>query len=123
MKNKAIISTILLTVIFVSFMLGISFGRKTSSPVFEIPDNTTLDTHSHSLSGTETLPGNGIININTATAEDLTLLPGIGPVLAQSIIRYRQTNGLFRSVDDLLDVSGIGEKKLNGIIDYITVGG
>jgi len=61
------------------------------------------------------------ININTATAEELDLLPEIGPVLAQRIVAYRKAFGDFESVEDLLRVNGIGQKTLDKIRDYITV--
>ena len=61
------------------------------------------------------------ININTATAEELDLLPEIGPVLAQRIVAYRNAFGDFESIEDLLRVNGIGEKTLDKIRDYITV--
>lgn len=52
------------------------------------------------------------LDMNTATAEELTELPGIGESLADRIIAYRETHGPFTSLEDLLNVSGIGEKKL-----------
>jgi competence protein ComEA len=61
------------------------------------------------------------ININTATAQELDALPGVGEVIAQRIIDYRTTNGPFQSVDDLLNVSGIGEVTLEDIRDLVTV--
>jgi len=62
-----------------------------------------------------------LININTATVDQLDTLPGIGPVLAGAIIEHRDRTGPFASVDDLLDVSGIGEVRLGDIRDLVTV--
>jgi competence protein ComEA len=61
------------------------------------------------------------ININTADDNTLQSLPGIGPVLSKRIIDYRNQNGLFEVIDDIKDVSGIGEKKFEGIKDLICV--
>ena len=61
------------------------------------------------------------INLNTATAEQLETLPGIGPDLAQRILDYRTDNGPFEHVDGLLHVKGIGEGKLAKLRDQITV--
>lgn len=76
-------------------------------------------------SGAATTPGAGssseLVNINTASATELQALSGIGPSMAQSIIDERTKNGAFASVDDLMRVSGIGEKKLAKIKDCICV--
>ncbi len=61
------------------------------------------------------------ISINSADVAALKRLPGIGPVLADRIIRFRETNGQFLEEEDLLMVKGIGEKKFNRIRDQITV--
>lgn len=63
-----------------------------------------------------------LVNINTAKTDELCKLPGIGTVLAEKIIEDRTANGPFASVDDITRVSGIGEKKLDGFRDLITVG-
>ena len=65
--------------------------------------------------------GDGKIHINVASADELQTLPGIGPVLAKRIIEYRETHGPFQKIEDLLDVSGIGEKRLEQIRPYIAV--
>jgi competence protein ComEA len=63
----------------------------------------------------------GLVNVNTATAEELETLPGIGEVLAATIIQYREEHGPFTSVDQLVDVSGIGEVTLEELRDLVTV--
>lgn len=65
--------------------------------------------------------GSGLVNINTADASALETLAGVGPALASRIIAWRDANGPFRSVDELLAVSGIGEKTLAGFRDQVTV--
>jgi competence protein ComEA len=61
------------------------------------------------------------IPLNTATAEELDILPGIGPKTAQAIVEFREKNGNFTSPDDLLQVPGIGPKKLAALKPHITV--
>jgi len=61
------------------------------------------------------------ININIADVETLTTLPGIGPSKAQSILSYREENGRFQTIDDLRNVSGIGDKTFEKLKDSITV--
>ena len=75
-----------------------------------------------SVPAEEVAPERQPIDINTATAEELEQLMGIGPVLAQAIIDYRAEHGPFESVDELLEVSGIGESKLDNIRNDVTLG-
>lgn len=63
-----------------------------------------------------------LVNINTATAEELQQLPRVGPTLAQRIVAYREMYGPFKSVEEIMQVSGIGETLFSAIRDLITVG-
>ena len=65
----------------------------------------------------------GQININTATAEQLVLLPGLGKKTADAVIEYRTKNGNFKAVDDITKVKGIGAKKLEKIKSYLVLEG
>lgn len=76
--------------------------------------------------GTATTPADAssdgaLVNINTASLEELETLPSIGEVRAQAIITYRETNGGFRTIEELQEVSGIGEKIFADVAPYITV--
>lgn len=62
-----------------------------------------------------------VVNINTATQTELETLPGIGPSLALKIINYRKENGKFSSIEQIKDVSGIGESKFESLKGYITI--
>jgi comEA protein len=62
------------------------------------------------------------VNLNTATAEELAKLPGVGEAIAARIIRHREKSGAFRSVDELLVVRGISRKKLEVLRPLVTVG-
>lgn len=72
------------------------------------------------VAGSDT-EGQGLVNINTANATQLTQLPGVGPAIAQKIIDYRTANGSFTSVDDLTKVPGIGAAKLAQIKSHARV--
>ena len=84
-----------------------------------LPPQTTLPEPTTPETVAVTFP----IDINRADTEQLTALPGIGEVLAQRIIAYREENGSFLSTDELKNVEGIGEKRLEAIVDLITIGG
>jgi competence protein ComEA len=71
--------------------------------------------------GLAAAPAGGLVNINTATLEQLDALQGVGPSTAQKIIDYRTANGPFSSIDDIKNVSGIGDAKFAAMKDAITV--
>ena len=88
--------------------------------------NTAVSTAKNEpLNNGTTLEANsgGLININTATIEALDALPGIGPSTAQKIIDHREENGVFTMIEEIMDVSGIGEAKFGQIEALITVEG
>jgi competence protein ComEA len=64
----------------------------------------------------------GKVNINTASATELDTLPGVGPSTAQKIVDDRTANGPFKRIEDLMRVSGIGEKKFEALKDHVSVG-
>jgi len=84
-------------------------------------NNTNTYNHAASVTSSSPVSTSTKININTANATMLQTLSGIGPVLSERIIEYRNQNGLFGAIDDIKDVSGIGEKKFEGIKDLICV--
>jgi competence protein ComEA len=71
--------------------------------------------------GTGTSGATGLVNVNSATNAELETLPGIGEVIAQAIVDHRTENGPFTSVDQLVDVSGIGDATLENIRELVTV--
>jgi competence protein ComEA len=78
--------------------------------------------------GEQTPPGlnpgtvdDGLVDVNHASAADLENLPGVGPVLAKRIFDYRQEHGPFATVEDLLDVPGIGEGKLAALREALVL--
>lgn len=88
-----------------------------------------VDASGAAAGGAQTAPSSGSatgttgakVNLNTATLEQLDTLPGVGPVTAQAILAWRDDNGRFTSVDDLLDVKGIGDATLAELRDLVVV--
>jgi len=65
----------------------------------------------------------GVVNVNQATAEQLQLLPGVGPARAKAILDYREANGAFGQVEELMSVSGIGTRALERLRPYVVLEG
>ncbi len=77
--------------------------------------------HSGHTSNKLTSPAQGLVNLNTANAEQLQRIPGIGPAMADRILEYRKTTGKFQSPEDLLQISGIGAKKFEKMKPFVKV--
>ena len=132
---------LVVTLMFISFCIGFFLGKGQGGDTITITRSggdalqsttatTNLQTTLPASEPTETPSdatvapsesADSCVNINTATKEELMTLPGIGEVIAERIIAYRQTYGSFSSVEELDAVSGIGDKRLDAIRDYITV--
>ena len=125
MKKPGIWILVLITGVFAAFIVGFFAGRnlnRTPVQIQQLPavtEATEITEETEDTTPTEP----GIIDINTATAAQLQTLPGIGEVIAQRIIDYRESHGPFRSVGELTRVEGIGQKRLEAIRDLVTAGG
>lgn len=128
MKNKVSVLLAVVTALFVGFTLGLFIGRNSGSGTvtLAVPAQMQTAPTAAATAAAETVPEETVsfpVNINTADADTLTALPGIGRVLAERIVAYRQQNGPFRAIEEITEVEGIGEKKAEAILELITVGG
>ena len=126
MKNKLLTVLPVLTALFVGLTMGLYLGRNPadSSVTISIPAQpqsaaAAADTLPEPSAQDDTLP----VNINTADVTELAQLPGIGEVLAQRIVDYRSVHGSFTAEEQLTNVDGIGEGKLEAILEWVTIGG
>ena len=96
-------------------MIDESYVTSSSGGVSSKEDTNSIQGSSKSTTS------NAKVNINTATQEELDTLPGIGPSIASKIIDYREQNGKFNSIEEIKEVSGIGDAKYEKIKDSITI--
>lgn len=128
MKNKVSVLLAVVTALFVGFTLGLFVGRNSGSGTVTLAVSPQMQTAptTAATAAAETVPEETVsfpVNINTADADTLTALPGIGQVLAERIVAYRRQTGPFRAIEEITKVEGIGEKKAEAILELITVGG
>ena len=127
MKNTPVSILAWCCMILAAFLAGMFVGRNFTGG--EIQVSQISPQVSASTPATDTPPTannsqqDGKVNINTADLYTLTTLSGIGETYAQRIIDYRNANGPFERIEDIMNVAGIGEKRFNDIKDYITTGG
>ena len=119
-----------LTAAFVLFTGGWFFASQTQGEPYTVTVQQAAVSSSASQADTsaasqssqpESLLEGERIPVNSADVYELDRLPGIGPTKAQAIVEYREEHGPFQSTDQLLEVSGIGEATLEGLLDYITL--
>ena len=129
MKKSGTWIFVVIVALFAGFLAGLLAGRSIQADRVEISPllqqaGTEVSATGASLSAssvTQESSSPSVVNINTASLEELDKLPGIGRSIAQQIIDYRAEHGAFNNIYELINVSGIGEKKLIAILDYITV--
>lgn len=108
-----------ITGMFLCILLGIFIGRNLKTSYISLGSDNNQVTSTNTTQN----HADGRIDINTASAEQLQLIPGIGEVLAQRIIDYRTEHTAFTTVEELMEVSGIGQVKFSKMKPYVKVGG
>ncbi len=133
--NRAEGAAVAITAVLLALMAGWALGAGRAARTLRLsdPDTVAAALPSPSPSGDlraspDPSPGAAAsadvpLDLNAATEEELMALPGIGEKRAADIVAWREAHGPFRYVEDLVQVPGIGEGVLEGLIDYITVGG
>lgn len=124
MKKFVAWGMVVSTLMFLVFVCGYQYGLRRDNPVLAVPEHFIEPVQSETTDddGTQsTDPQIRKLNLNTATAEELQTVPGIGPTIAGRILEYRKENGKFRVVSELIGIHGIGDKTFEKIEPYFTV--
>ena len=129
MRKRNLSILLVITLLFGVFTLGFFLGRNqnrnaiTVSVPVKFLTEPTVQKEKDTEPTVETTTVSFPISINQAEKAEFMALPGIGEVLAERILNFREEHGNFSSVEELLNVEGIGKKRLEEILDLITVGG
>lgn len=116
--------TILADVSKINLAYELKDGQKVYIPSTEDEENIEYvenDAGENVIVQDKVSSNSSVVDINSATQSELENLPGVGPSTASKIIDYREKNGDFKKIEDIMNVSGIGEAKFNSIKDYITI--
>ncbi len=129
MRKPNVSALLLITIVFAAFTLGFFLGNHqngdgiTVSVSEECLTVPAVQTDALPEATEETVAISFPISINRAGKEEFMALPGIGEVLAERIVAYRDEHGQFTFLEELLNVEGIGKKRLEEILNYIAIGG
>ena len=129
MRKHNLSVLLVITLLFCVFTLGFFLGRNQNRDAITVSvpvgflTEPTMSKESHTEPTVESTAVSFPISINQAGKEELMALPGIGEVLAERILNFREEYGNFSEVEELLNVEGIGKKRLEEIMELITVGG
>ena len=129
MKKPRLHILVTVTLVFAAFTLGFFLGKNANHSQVQLSVPASMQTTPSETAApaaettAETEAITFPIDINTAGKEEFMALPGIGEVLAQRILTYREERGSFAAEEELMNVEGIGEKRMEAIFDLITIGG
>ncbi|MBQ3194183.1 MAG: helix-hairpin-helix domain-containing protein [Oscillospiraceae bacterium] len=127
MKKQRFPILLILTVMFLAFTIGFFIGRNQTKETVFVSVPAHMQTQPPPTTESATLPDETAetvsfpIAVNSATKDEFMALPGIGEVLAERIIAYRDSHGPFAAVEGLMNVEGIGEKRMEEIWDLIVL--
>lgn len=127
MKKNTLSLLLWITTGFACFTLGLLLGRNSRHGAVTVSVPQAVLTEPAPTEAPAALPEPAAVefplDLNRASRDELMALPGIGYVLAGRIIAYREENGPFESLEALMKVEGIGEKRMEDLLDKITIGG
>lgn len=129
MKKPSVSILVVITLVFAAFTCGLYIGRNQNSSAISVSVPPAMQTLPAETTAPTEIPTEETqmiifpIDLNLAGKEEFMALPDIGEVLAQRILDYREENGPFTSAEELMNVKGIGKKRMENILDLVTVGG